>query len=60
MASPIIKIKRGTLKPGTYSVTNIPGQPTVQTGLTAGEMGVLIDPTNQDRKSTRLNSSHRT
>lgn len=41
MASPIIKIKRGTLKPPNYNLAS-----GTQTGLTSGELGVLLDATN--------------
>ena len=41
MASPIIKIKRGNTKPGSYTING-----SNQTGLTAGEMGVMIDSAN--------------
>lgn len=40
MASPIIKIKRGTGKPPNYNLNG-----SVQTGLTAGEMGVNLNTT---------------
>lgn len=41
MASPIIKLKRGTTKPANYTLSS-----GTQTGLTAGELGVLLDATN--------------
>jgi len=40
MASPIIKIKRGTGKPPNYNLNG-----NIQTGLTAGEMGVNLNTT---------------
>ena len=46
MPSPIIKIKRGTAKPIDYGFRTVGGV-LIQDGLTAGEMGVMIDATNQ-------------